>query len=142
MPKTVVFRDNSHLDNLVLGNVNYYGASGEAQKTASSKEEHPERKIEDVEFEEINTYCRYLDIEEIKRKGIRTPAEVQEQLEKKSKEDGKTFAIFLREQIGLGYINFHGDKIAEVFANLHTDLPMMRDYTINNFYTYFRDVPL
>lgn len=140
MPKTIVFRDNSHLGNLVLGNWNVFNAPGEEQKTA--QKEDPQRKVEDVEFEEINTYCRYLDIEEIKRKGIRTPAEVQEQLEQKSKEDGKSFATFLREQIKLKYINFHGDKIAVVFANLHEDLPMMRDYTINNFYTYFRDEPL
>ena len=140
MAKTIVFRDNSHLDNLVLGNWNVYSAPSDEEKTAPKQK--PVRNIEDVEYEEINTYCRYIDIEEIERKGIRKPAEVQEQLEKKSKEDGKTFTIFLREQIGLGYINFHGDKIAEVFANLHTDLPMMRDYTLNNFYTYFRDVPL
>lgn len=140
MPKTVVFRDNSHLDELVLGekHVHYY-ASSEKQPEPKPKQE---REIEDVEFEEINAYCRYIDIEQIKSIGIRTPAEVQEQLEHKSKEDAKTFVSFLREQIKLKYLNFHGDKIAVVFANLHTDLPMMRDYSLNNFYTYFRDEPL
>ena len=140
MPKTIVFRDNSHLDELVLGekHVHYYASS----KNHPEPEPKQEREIEDVEFEEINTYCRYLDIEQIKRIGIRTPSEVQEQLEQKSKEDAKTFVSFLREQINLKYLNFHGDKIAVVFANLHCDLPMMRDYSLNNFYTYFRDEPL
>lgn len=140
MPKTIVFRDNSHLDELVLGekHVHYY-ASSEKQPEPKQR---PERNIEDVEFEEINTYCRYLDIEEIKRKGIRTPAEVQELLEQKSKEDGKTFATFLREQIGLGYINFHKDETSVIFAHLHEDLPMMRNYSRSNFYTYFSDKPL
>ena len=137
MPKTVVFRDNSHLDNLVLGNVNYYTTPSDEQKTAPKAEPSSEREIEDVEFVEINTYCRYLDIEEIKRKGIRTPAEVQELLEQKSKEDGKSFATFLHEQIKLGYINFHGETISDVFTHLHEDLPMMRDYKRSNFYTYF-----
>lgn len=141
MPKTIVFRDNSHLDQLVLGDVHIHNEPCKAEPKPESKRQ-PERNIEDVEFEEINTYCRYLDIEEIKRVGIRQPAEVQQQLELKSKEDAKTFVSYLREQIKLKYINFHGDKIAVVFANLHEDLPMMRDYTINNFYTYFRDEPL
>lgn len=141
MPKTIVFRDNSHLDQLVLGDVHIHNEPCKAEPKPESKRQ-PERNVEDVEFEEINTYCRYLDIEEIKHVGIRQPAEVQQQLELKSKEDAKTFVSYLREQIKLKYINFHGDKIAVVFANLHEDLPMMRDYTINNFYTYFRDEPL
>lgn len=124
----------------MLGNWNVYKAPTDEQKSESKRQ--PERNIEDVEFEEINTYCRYLDIEQIKSIGIRQPAEVQEQLEMKSKEDAKTFVSFLREQIKLKYINFHGEKIAVVFANLHADLPMMRDYSLNNFYTYFRDEPL
>lgn len=139
MPKTIIFRDNSHLDQLVLGDVHIHNEPCKAEPKPEPKQN---RDIEDVEFEEINTYCRYLDIEEIKRVGIRQPAEVQQQLELKSKEDAKTFVSYLREQIKLKYINFHGDKIAVVFANLHEDLPMMRDYTINNFYTYFRDEPL
>ena len=139
MPKTLVFRDNSCLKELVWGDKHiHYHAVGEEQQP----EPKPQREVEDVEFEEINTYCRYLNIEEIKRKGIRTPAEVQELLEQKSKEDGKTFATFLREQIGLGYINFHGDETSVIFTHLHDDLPMMRNYSRSNFYTYFTDKPL
>ena len=139
MPKTIVFRDNSHLDQLVLGDVHIHNEPCKAEPKPEPKQN---RDIEDVTFEEINTYCRYLDIEVIKQRGIRTPAEVQTNLEEKSKEDAKTFVSYLREQIKLKYINFHGDKIATVFDNLHDDLPMMRNYSKNNFYTYFRDEPL
>ena len=139
MPKTIVFRDNSHLDQLVLGDVHIHNEPCKAEPKPEPKQN---RDIEDVTFEEINTYCRYLDIEAIKQRGIRTPAEVQTNLEEKSKEDARVFVTFLREQIGLGYINFHDDKIATVFDNLHDDLPMMRKYSKNNFYTYFRDEPL
>lgn len=139
MPKTIVFRDNSHLDQLVLGDVHIHNEPCKAEPKPEPKQN---RDIEDVTFEEINTYCRYLDIEAIKQRGIRTPAEVQTNLEEKSKEDARVFVTFLREQIGLGYINFHDDKIATVFDNLHIDLPMMRNYSKNNFYTYFRDEPL
>lgn len=139
MPKTIVFRDNSHLDQLVLGDVHIHNEPCKAEPKPEPKQN---RDIEDVTFEEINTYCRYLDIEAIKQRGIRTPAEVQANLEEKSKEDARVFVTFLREQIGLGYINFHDDKIATVFDNLHDDLPMMRNYSKNNFYTYFRDEPL
>ncbi len=139
MPRTIVFRDNSHLDQLVLGDVHIHNEPCKAEPKPESKQN---RDIEDVTFEEINTYCRYLDIEAIKQRGIRTPAEVQANLEEKSKEDARVFVNFLREQIGLGYINFHDDKIATVFDNLHDDLPMMRNYSKNNFYTYFRDEPL
>ena len=139
MPKTIVFRDNSHLDQLVLGDVHIHNEPCKAEPQPEPKQN---RDIEDVTFEEINTYCRYLDIEAIKQRGIRTPAEVQTNLEEKSKEDARVFVTFLREQIGLGYINFHDDKIATVFDNLHDDLPMMRNYSKNNFYTYFRDEPL
>ena len=139
MPKTIVFRDNSHLDQLVLGDIHIHNEPCKAEPKPEPKQN---RDIEDVTFEEINTYCRYLDIEAIKQRGIRTPAEVQANLEEKSKEDARVFVTFLREQIGLGYINFHDDKIATVFDNLHDDLPMMRNYSKNNFYTYFRDEPL
>ena len=139
MPRTIVFRDNSHLDQLVLGDVHIHNEPCKAEPKPEPKQN---RDIEDVTFEEINTYCRYLDIEAIKQRGIRTPAEVQANLEEKSKEDARVFVTFLREQIGLGYINFHDDKIATVFDNLHEDLPMMRNYSKNNFYTYFRDEPL
>ena len=139
MPKTIVFRDNSHLDQLVLGDVHIHNEPCKAEPKPEPKQN---RDIEDVTFEEINTYCRYLDIEAIKQRGIRTPAEVQTNLEEKSKEDARVFVTFLREQIGLGYINFHDDKIATVFDNLHIDLPMMRNYSKNNFYTYFRGEPL
>lgn len=139
MPKTIVFRDNSHLDQLVLGDVHIHNEPCKAEPKPEKKQN---RDIEDVTFEEINNYCRYLDIEAIKQRGIRTPAEVQANLEEKSKEDARVFVTFLREQIGLGYINFHDDKIATVFDNLHNDLPMMRNYSKNNFYTYFRDEPL
>ena len=139
MPKTIVFKDYSHLDQLVLGDVHIHNEPCKAEPKPEPKQN---RDIEDVTFEEINTYCRYLDIEAIKQRGIRTPAEVQANLEEKSKEDARVFVTFLREQIKLGYINFHGDKIATVFDNLHDDLPMMRNYSKNNFYTYFRDEPL
>lgn len=139
MPKTIVFKDYSHLDQLVLGDVHIHN---EPCKAEPKQEPKQKRDIEDVTFEEINTYCRYLDIEAIKQRGIRTPAEVQANLEEKSKEDARVFVTFLREQIKLGYINFHDDKIATVFDNLHKDLPMMRNYSKNNFYTYFRDEPL
>ena len=139
MPRTIVFRDNSHLDQLVLGDVHIHNEPCKAEPKPEPKQN---RDIEDLTFEEINTYCRYLDIEAIKQRGIRTPAEVQANLEEKSKEDARVFVNFLREQIGLGYINFHDDKIATVFDNLHDDLPMMRNYSKNNFYTYFRDEPL
>lgn len=139
MPKTIVFRDNSHLDQLVLGDVHIHNEPCKAEPKPEPKQN---RDIEDVTFEEINTYCRYLDIEAIKQRGIRTLDEVQTNLEEKSKEDARVFVTFLREQIKLGYINFHGDKIATVFDNLPDDLPMMRNYSKNNFYTYFRDEPL
>lgn len=137
MSKPIVFRE-CPINELVLGDKHvHYGSANE-----QTKQEHAEREIEDVSYEEINPLCRYLDIEKIKQKNIRKPAEVQEMLEKKSKEDANTFATFLRELIGLKYMNFHGDHIATVFANLREDLPMMRDYSLNNFYTYFRDAPL
>ena len=139
MSKTIVFKDNSHLDQLVLGDVHIHNEPCKAEPKPEPKQN---RDIEDVPFEEINTYCRYLDIEAIKQRGIRTPAEVQTNLEEKSKEDARVFVTFLREQIKLGYINFHGDTIATIFDNLHEDLPMMRNYSKNNFYTYFRDEPL
>ena len=101
-----------------------------------------EQRAEDVTFEEVSVYCRYVDVEAIKHNGIRTPAEIQNELEQKCQEDANTFVTYLREQLKYRNINFHGDSIAKVFDNLHADLPMMRKYSINNFYTYFRDQPL
>ena len=98
--------------------------------------------IEDITFEEVSVYCRYVDVEAITKNGIRKPADVQQELEQKCQEDANTFVTYLREQIKYRNINFHGDSIAKIFDNLHADLPMMRKYSINNFYTYFRDQPL
>ena len=109
----------------------------------SSTPTHPkDQPVEDVTFEEVSVYCRYVDVEAIKHNGIRTPAEIQNELEQKCQEDANTFVTYLREQLKYRNINFHGDSIAKVFDNLHADLPMMRKYSINNFYTYFRDQPL
>jgi len=95
------------------------------------------RIAEDVEFEEMPVYCVYLDIDAIKRAGIWTPAMVQEQLEKASEKDAKEFVAFLRDFEKKTYLNFHGDNKRKIYNTLRAQLPMMRDYTESNFYTYF-----
>jgi len=92
---------------------------------------------EDVEFEEVPTYCVYLDIDAIKHAGIWTPAMVQEQLEKASEKDAKEFVAFLRDFEKKTYLNFHGDSKRKVYNTLRAQLPMMRSYKESNFYTYF-----
>ena len=95
------------------------------------------KDAQDVEFEEVPVYCVYLDIAAIKRAGIWTPAMVQEQLEKASEKDAKEFVAFLRDYEKKTYLNFHGDNKRKIYNTLRAQLPMMRDYTESNFYTYF-----
>lgn len=95
------------------------------------------KDAQDVEFEEMPVYCVYLDIDAIKRAGIWTPPMVQEQLEKASEKDAKEFVAFLRDFEKKTYLNFHGDNKRKIYNTLRAQLPMMRDYTESNFYTYF-----
>lgn len=100
-------------------------------------EEDTDSEVEDVAFEEVPAYCVYLDCEAIKKTGIWTPAQIQEQLEKASEKDAKEFAAFLRDLERKTYLNFHGDGKRKVFNTLRAQLPMMRVYTESNFYSYF-----
>lgn len=95
------------------------------------------RMAEDVAFEEVPVYCVYLDIDAIKRAGIWTPAQIQEQLENASQKEAKEFVAFLRDFEKKTYLNFHGDNKRKVYNTLRAQLPMMRAYTESNFYTYF-----
>lgn len=92
---------------------------------------------EDVEFEEMPVFCVYLDIDAIKRAGIWTPAQIQEQLEKASQKEAKEFVAFLRDFEEKTYLNFHGDNKRKVYNTLRAQLPMMRPYSEKNFYSYF-----
>ena len=95
------------------------------------------RETEDVQYEEVPVYCVYLDIDAIKRAGIWTPAQIQEQLEKASEKEAKEFVAFLRDLEKKTYLNFHGDNKRKIYTTLRAQLPMMRPYTESNFYTYF-----
>lgn len=123
---------------LVLSKYVYY--QGQAESHSRSQDNNP--NVEDVEYEEVSRYCRYLDIECITRQQIRTPMEVQQELEERSREDAPMFATYLRRLIGLRYINFHKDSTSKIFDNLRADLPMMKHYSLKNFYAYFKDEPL
>ena len=114
-----------------------YIAHAEHVHTNQPDEGSEPRIAEDVEFEEMPSYCTYLDIDAIKRAGIWTPAMVQEQLEKASEKDAKEFVAFLRDFEKKTYLNFHGDSKRTIFRTLHAQLPMMRDYSESNFYAYF-----
>ena len=114
-----------------------YIAHAEHVHTSQPDKASEPRISEDVEFEEMPSYCVYLDIDAIKRAGIWTPAMVQQQLEKASQKDAKEFVAFLRDFEKKTYLNFHGDNKRKVYTTLRAQLPMMRDYTESNFYTYF-----
>ena len=135
MPKTIVLRE-CQINELVLGNKNVYQQSKENAEEEVDDSDH-QRSIEDVEYEEISAYCRYIDKEAILNAGVRTPMEVQTMLEEASRQDAPTFAEFLRKQEKNGYINFHGDNKRTIFKNLRADLPMMRKYSESNFYAAF-----
>lgn len=114
-----------------------YIAHAEHVHTLQPEDLSEPRIAEEVEFEEVPVYCVYIDIDAIKRAGIWTPAMVQEQLEKASEKDAKEFVAFLRDFEKKTYLNFHGDNKRKIYNTLRAQLPMMRDYTESNFYTYF-----
>lgn len=95
------------------------------------------RTAEDVAFEEMPVYCDYLDIDAIKRAGIWTPAQIQQQLEHASEKEAKEFVAFLRDFEKKSYLNFHGDNKRKIYNTLRAQLPMMRPYSEKNFYSYF-----
>lgn len=127
---------------LVINQYVYNTGQQPLQRPSAEDANTSDRQVEDVDCEELNVYCCYIDVEAIKKNGIRTPADVQHELELKCQEDARSFVTYLRKQIKYHNINFHGDSIAKIFGKLRADLPMMRKYSLNNFYTYFRDQPL
>ncbi len=92
---------------------------------------------EDVEFEEIQTYCSYLDIEGITKAGIWKVEQVQKKLEDASQKEACEFVDFLRDYENKNYLNFLGHSKRQVFQTLRAELPMMRKYGESNFYNYF-----
>lgn len=114
-----------------------YIAHAEHVHTGQPDNPSEPRIAEDIEFEEVPVYCVYLDIDAIKRAGIWTPAQIQEQLEKASEKDAKEFVVFLRDFVKKTYLNFHGDSKRKVYTTLRAQLPMMRPYSESNFYAYF-----
>ena len=110
-----------------------------AEHVHTSQPDNPSepRVSEDVTFEEIPVYCVYLDIDAIKRAGIWTPAQIQEQLEKASQKEAKEFVAFLRDFEKKSYLNFRGDNKRKIYNTLRAQLPMMRPYSESNFYAYF-----
>lgn len=120
---------------MVLGDkhIHYHNASN----NTPDEHTHNQTDAEDVEYEEVLTYCTYLDIEQINASGIRKPLEVQQMLEEASTRDAKVFAKFLRDFERLHYLNFHGHTKRKVFNTLRAELPMMRRYKESNFYAAF-----
>ena len=132
MPKTIVLKD-CRISELVLGNKNnYYNGSQNDSQTID-----PQREAEDVPYEEISRYCRYIDIEAVNASGVRKVAEIQKMIEDASEKDANEFVKVLRNMEEKKYLNFKGHNKRTVFQNLRADLPMMRDYSESNFYTYF-----
>lgn len=114
-----------------------YIAHAEHVHTNQTDDTAEPRISEDVEFEEMPVYCVYIDIDAIKRAGIWTPAQIQEQLEKASEKEAKEFVAFLRDFEKKTYLNFHGDNKRKIYNTLRAQLPMMRAYSEKNFYSYF-----
>ena len=114
-----------------------YIAHAEHVHTGQPDEPSEPRISEDVPFEEMPVYCVYLDIDAIKRAGIWTPAQIQEQLENASRKEAKEFVAFLRDFEKKSYLNFHGDNKRKIYNTLRAQLPMMRTYSEKNFYSYF-----
>ena len=118
-------------------NIGTYIERAEHVHTQQPEDPSQPHIAEDVDFEEISTYCSYLDLDAIIKKGLQTPENLQLQLEKASEKDAKEFVAFLRDLEKKNYINFHGDNKRKIFQTLRAELPMMRDYTEGNFYFYF-----
>ena len=96
-----------------------------------------QNKVEDVAFEEVASYCSYLDIEGITKAGIWTVEQVQTKLEEASQKDAGEFCDFLHDFEKKNYLDFHGHNKRQVFHTLRAELPMMRKYGESNFYSYF-----
>ena len=114
-----------------------YIAHAEHVHTGQPDKAAEPRIAEDVEFEEMPVYCVYIDVDAVKRAGIWTPAQIQEKLEKASEKEAKEFVAFLRDFEKKTYLNFHGDNKRKIYNTLRAQLPMMRDYSEKNFYSYF-----
>lgn len=114
-----------------------YIAHAEHVHTSQPDDASEPRISEEVEFEEMPVFCVYLDIDAIKRAGIWTPAQIQEQLENACQKEAKEFVAFLRDFEKKNYLNFHGDNKRKIYNTLRAQLPMMRPYSEKNFYSYF-----
>ena len=114
-----------------------YIAHAEHVHTSQPDDASEPRISEDVVFEEMPVFCVYLDIDAIKRAGIWTSAQIQEQLENACQKEAKEFVAFLRDFEKKTYLNFHGDNKRKIYNTLRAQLPMMRPYSEKNFYSYF-----
>ena len=119
---------HAEIDTLILSKGDVYTSQPSSRAT---------RSTEDIDFEEMPVYCVYLDVDAIKRAGIWTPAQIQEQLEKASEKEAKEFVAILRDLEKKTYLNFHDDNKRKIYATLRAQLPMMRPYSQKNFYFYF-----
>jgi len=115
--------------------------TSETSDTSDSASEYttsapPDRTIEDISYEPIDTYCQYINLEKLAELGCYSPLEFENKL-REAAAHAPELADFLKHNEKLGYLYFKGHSKTDIFKNLQAYFPDTIKFKYKNFATYF-----
>lgn len=100
-------------------------------KASEIKQDTP--KIQDGE----TVKCRYIDLEGLAKTGIYSEAEYTKELRHACEQDARALCAFLKKGVKVGYLDFHGDKMTQIYRHLKECFPGTMNYSYTNFNIYY-----
>ena len=87
--------------------------------------------------QEETVKCRYIDLEGLAKTGIYSEAEYTKELRHACEQDARVLCEFLKKGMKIGYLDFHGDKMTQIYRHLKECFPGTMDYSYTNFNIYY-----
>ena len=81
--------------------------------------------------------CRYIDKEGLAKTGIYSESEYTKELRHACEQDARTLCAFLKKGVKVGYLDFHGDKMTQIYRHLKECFPGTMNYSYTNFNIYY-----
>lgn len=108
------------------------------KKSKASEGKQTEVKQEAPKVQEPEAVkCRYIDLEGLAKTRIYSEAEYTKELRHACEQDARALCAFLKKGVKVGYLDFHGDKMTQIYRHLKECFPGTIDYSYTNFNIYY-----
>ena len=130
-------RDYIAVQNVQTQNVYLSPVEGSVADSLTDQANDYKRNVVDAEYEPVTDYCPYIDRNVLIEHNLYTPMEFESMLRKACEDEAPVLADFLHKNQKYGYLDFHGDSKKQIYNNLRAYFPNMRQYSYQNFASYF-----